>query len=98
MFAFFLKKTLKNHRQSRFRNLWYQFFLPYDFGPEINNFKCFKVYEGHPRGFRSFLGWFLAILGEPIQKMVDFQKTKKFDFSNFFVQKWVEWPGLGMFA
>ena len=47
---------LKNHRQSRFKNLWYQFFLPYDFGPEINNFKCFKVYEGHPRGFRSFLG------------------------------------------
>ena len=91
-------RILKNHRQSRFKNLWYQFFLPYDFCPEINNFKCFKVYEGHPRGFRSFSGWFLAILSEPIPKRPKngrFSENEKVWFFQFFCSEmgWMAWPG-----
>ena len=53
-----------------------------------------------PGVFGAFWGdfWpFSASLSQKGPKMVVFQKTKKFDFSNFFVQKWVEWPGLGIF-
>ena len=54
-----------------------------------------------PGVFRAFWGdfWeFSPSLSKKWCKMVVFQKTKKFDFSNFFVQKWVEWPGLGKMA
>ena len=54
-----------------------------------------------PGVFGAFWGdfWqFSPSLSKKWCKMVVFQKTKKFDFFNFFVQKWVEWPGLGKFA
>ena len=89
------KKIFKKHLQSWFKDLWYQNFFPYDLRPEINNFKCKNTYDDHSRGFRSFFGWFLAILAEPIPKMVVFQKNEKFNFLIFLLWKWVEWPGLG---
>ena len=86
-------KFFKNDLQSWFKNLWYQKFLPYDFSPEINNLKCFKVYEGHSRCFRSLFGWFLAVSVKPIPKMVVFQKNEKVHIFNFLL-----WNGLNGLA